>query len=751
MSITTDGQADGGRALPRGGELVALAAAMAEINSRVELDEVLRLGVQGAATVLDAELAVITAAAEEGFQVATGRDEVLVTHRDSVPETTFEGRALAGGQPLIGMVEDPVRDLGVEVGQGREYGPALALGLASGGVVIGSLLALRGARGPAFGKDDLVRAQLIASSLAAAIRVARLFEQTRADARRMEALLASTEAMWRPTPFVEVAATVAEQAARLLPGIECLISMVPPERPDRFRIVAGSGPWAGRQINKEWPWLGSVAGEAMAGRRVIESTALMARSALRSTLEAGAIDTGRLIPLTTGRELPDGRLSLGVIGFYRAGSRPFTDPERQLMDEFGKRVSLTLHRAELLEAANRTAERLKTGIDVTLELAAALDHRELMGRLLRRAADSGEADRANLCRVERGRLVVEEGYDRDGRSIGIGEAYAIPPGSPVDLAITTRLPQFTPEFDVSGLPDVERERHAGTSHTAVIPLTLGDEMGAVLMLMRRRDHPFTTPDSELLQLIGNAAAVSLRNARLYAEAAALSQTKSDFMNLAAHELRTPLSVISGYLSMLEDGTFGPPPAEWTRPVSVIRSKTAELAALVEDLLIAARIEAGTMPTVLADVDLREVVADSLRRCEPRAALFNADIRAELPDRSVLVRVDPDHVGRILDNLVNNALTYATGPPWVRVAVQGPVVTVRDRGVGVPEALRERIFERFYRVDHPELPRLPGTGLGLAISRDLAERLGGTLRLQPESDGSTFELSLPLAGPDPSDA
>jgi len=152
-----------------------------------------------------------------------------------------------------------------------------------------------------------------------------------------------------------------------------------------------------------------------------------------------------------------------------------------------------------------------------------------------------------------------------------------------------------------------------------------------------------------------------------------------------------------------------------------------------------------MPTAVSEFDLRSSVRDSLSRCEPRAALLNAEVVAELPAEPVPVRADPDHLARILDNLINNALTYTTDRPWVRIAISpGPPseVTVTDRGLGIPEAHRDKVFERFYRVDHPELPRQAGTGLGLAISRELAERHGGRLELIPTDAGAGFRLTLP---------
>ena len=718
---------------------------MAEVNSRVELEEVLALGVDRAASVLEAAVAVMTFRTASGWMVASGYPGET-SHRESLPADTPETLLRDGGELLLSDLRDDRWGSGTRAWAERhDLGPYVGVPLRSGGVQMGVLAAMRSREDTPFTEQDTLLLQLVASPLAAAVHVAQLFEQARAGSRQLEALLASTDTFWRIAPFIEAAEAVAQQAIEIVPGTECVICMVPPERPSHFRIVAGAGAWAATVVGKEWPWLGSIAGSAMSESRAIESTRMQAESSLSGILQAGGIDTGRLIPLITGQELPDGRTAMGVLGFYRAGSAPFAPEQRTLMDEFGKRVSLTLHRAELLDSANRSNDRLKTGLELTLELAEALDYREVIRRLLRRAVESVGADRASLALVEGSEMIVEDGYDRDGRSIPVGGRYTIPSGSPTDRAVRTGRPKVGEGFDASRLDAQSREAHAGTRHNAIIPLALGGNVGAILMLTRRTDTPFAKEDIELLQLIGNAAAVALRNASLYGEAHDLSRTKSDFMNLAAHELRTPLSVISGYVSMLQDGTFGPAPQPWAHPLSVLAYKTNELGGLVEDLLVAARLEAGTMPTAVSDFDLRASVRDSVARSEPRAALLGAEVFAELPAEPVPVRADPDHLARILDNLINNALTYTADKPWVRVAVSpGPPseITVTDRGLGIPAVHREKVFERFYRVDHAELPRQAGTGLGLAISRELAERHGGSLELLHTDIGTSFRLRLP---------
>jgi signal transduction histidine kinase len=239
---------------------------------------------------------------------------------------------------------------------------------------------------------------------------------------------------------------------------------------------------------------------------------------------------------------------------------------------------------------------------------------------------------------------------------------------------------------------------------------------------------------------------------LLVQAESASRAKSEFLRMAAHELRTPLALINGYLSMLSEGTFGAPPSTWTPPLNVLARKAQELTVLVNDILEASRLEADATTAVPRRFDLREAAREALARKREQAAEVDAELVSSLPRRPVWVHADRDQVGRILNDLLDNALTYSRARPWVRLVVREDVgravLQVEDRGVGIAPELRERVFERFFRIDDPELATRPGTGLGLYISRELARRNGGWLEVvtsQP-GGGSTLALTLPLAAP-----
>jgi signal transduction histidine kinase len=238
--------------------------------------------------------------------------------------------------------------------------------------------------------------------------------------------------------------------------------------------------------------------------------------------------------------------------------------------------------------------------------------------------------------------------------------------------------------------------------------------------------------------------------RLYASAQLDSETKTRFLHMAAHELRTPITVVTGYLSMLSDGTLGKVPEGWRNPLEMLTGKARELNRIVADLLEASRIEADALPRSHDQIDLRTVVEDATERARPRAGLLGAEIATDLPRVPVPLDGDAKQLGRILDNLINNGLTYSTRAPRLRITVSSEgaraLVRVADNGAGIPPSERERVFERFQRTNDTTFRHVSGTGLGLFISRQLAEGHSGSLVLESSTpdDGSVFALAIPIS-------
>jgi signal transduction histidine kinase len=212
-----------------------------------------------------------------------------------------------------------------------------------------------------------------------------------------------------------------------------------------------------------------------------------------------------------------------------------------------------------------------------------------------------------------------------------------------------------------------------------------------------------------------------------------------FVADASHELRSPLTRIR---TELEVDLADPEVGDLRATHASVLEETIGLQRLADDLLLVARADergddGGSVPLDLDDVVLR--VARRLR----------ADDRVELDLSGVSaghVVGDPDQLARVVGNLADNAVRHAVSQVRFALRTDGGqvVLTVEDDGPGVPEVDRERIFERFARLDAARSTDGGGTGLGLAIARDLAEANGGTLTLDPSAPGATFVLTLPAA-------
>jgi signal transduction histidine kinase len=539
-----------------------------------------------------------------------------------------------------------------------------------------------------------------------------------------------------------------EQGRLLIPGVEVGIGLRSPGSPGRMHYVASSvpelQPLAGRDIAVAEDGLGWT---ARTTGRPVEST--VAGTSYERLRRAG-INMVRLLPLLTGVGTVAEPEPMGLLGFFRRGDVPFTDSERRLMDEFAKRVSLALHRAQLLDTANRMARRLQVGVETAIDLGSVPDRGLVIHRLVQRACGAVDADRCTLGRIEGDRFVTDDSFDVEGFPTGIGDEWRIADHEALLAALLQQRPARQHGFDPAAATPEMARAFAGVRHTAAAPLVLQSRVEAMLVVSRRREPAFDEDDLATLWQLTSIAVLTLRSASLLEEARAADLAKSRFMNMAAHELRTPLAAINGYVSMLADGTFGPLDAPLRGPVEILTAKTAELAMLIEDILTASRLETGQLRAVPKRVDAGQVAARATARARTRLDLRAGRLHERRPAEPVWAQADPQHVERVLGLLIDNAIKYAGGPPDVTVSVtreSDVVLRVADAGIGIDPALHELVFERFYRIDDPAAGWFPpGAGLGLAICRELAGLMGGSVVLERSAagEGSVFALRLPAA-------
>lgn len=258
-------------------------------------------------------------------------------------------------------------------------------------------------------------------------------------------------------------------------------------------------------------------------------------------------------------------------------------------------------------------------------------------------------------------------------------------------------------------------------------------------------HPdagvFTQDHESLVISIAAQAAIGIDNAKLYEEVKALNDKKDEFIGLASHELKTPLTSVSGYLqiiSRLDDKE------QITKFLAKAALQVQKLTTLVNDLLDVSKIEAGKLKLTLAEFDLVETINESIELVKQGASRYTISFNTE--HQQCLLTGDSQRIEQVLLNLLNNAVKYSPGADRIEVSLhcvdKYARVGIRDFGLGIPQDKLLSIFSRFYRIDEAT-PNISGLGIGLYLSHEIISRHDGKIWVESkEGKGSTFWFELP---------
>lgn len=237
--------------------------------------------------------------------------------------------------------------------------------------------------------------------------------------------------------------------------------------------------------------------------------------------------------------------------------------------------------------------------------------------------------------------------------------------------------------------------------------------------------------------------------------AALDRLKAEFVSVASHELKTPLSVIRGYVSLLRDEVYGDVTPEQKKILGSVGDQTDRLGRLIQQLLDVSRFEAGVGRLDVKSFDLRHFLDEFEVSFEALAVQneidFHVSVGGDLPET---IDGDSDRLNEVFGNLLANAFKFT--PRGGRIILRagsvpgrepGVGIEASDTGVGIPPEQLPRIFEKFYQVDNEVQPRSLGTGLGLAIAKEIVEAHGGTITAESTvGKGTSFRVFLPLQPP-----
>lgn len=331
-------------------------------------------------------------------------------------------------------------------------------------------------------------------------------------------------------------------------------------------------------------------------------------------------------------------------------------------------------------------------------------------------------------------------------------------------------PLIFEELEEGSVKEIMRDHHLAIA----MPLTVKTAKHGLLVLGEKSSGDiYTSQDLQVLEIITPQLAVAVQNSLAYdqiqkfnltlkeevqsatkdlkkanKELRHLDKLKDEFVYIATHELKNPVTAIKGYLSLINEGSFGSVPPKFKDPIKQLDSATVQLVNLVNDLLQIARSEAKTLKIHTQEVNLCEIIDATLAGLKPVADGKDLKLQHSCPAKDLLVKADPERLKEIINNLVSNAIKYSDqGTISVTHAIQDDqiVTHVKDQGVGIAPKNQKKLFTRFYRVEEEVAKGTPGTGLGLFIVRQLVEKMHGRIWFTSKKDhGSTFSFSLPVS-------
>ena len=406
----------------------------------------------------------------------------------------------------------------------------------------------------------------------------------------------------------------------------------------------------------------------------------------------------------------------------------------------------------LSESLQRATVRLQALNEGARIVGSTLELTQVFDRLVRTTA---EAMGVQACTI---RLLDKSGQRLEPVAVyGLSLTYLNK--GPVEVE-SNALARQVLSGKIVNVPDVvespliqypEEARQEGIRSMLSAPLANMEGPLGILRAYSVEPNRFTPDDEDFLAAIAAQGSIAIENAMAYQAVAALEQSKSQFVRMVTHELRSPVSVVRSLLRTLTGGFAGSLTPQQQDIIERVERRAEFLQGLIDDLLDMAAGKADVRGRENPEpVVLRTALEKIVRRFEVSAR--EKDIQLEWIDRSgnepVTVLATKDGIDRIFNNLISNAVKYT--PPEGKVTVGlarvgGEVqVMVEDTGIGIPEEAMQHLFEEFFRAPNAKEMEREGTGLGLTIVKDLITRLGGHISVKSTQNvGSQFTVTLPV--------
>ncbi|HEX2835751.1 MAG TPA: ATP-binding protein [Thermoanaerobaculia bacterium] len=416
------------------------------------------------------------------------------------------------------------------------------------------------------------------------------------------------------------------------------------------------------------------------------------------------------------------------------------------------------------EQTHLQAERAQILADAGAFFSSNIDPTWVTQAIAERTAEVlGDWSAVILHSADAKELRVAAIYHRDMASLGLAWSYIyrqplVVGEGIIGQVIATGYPSLTtnvrPSLDRTN-PGTYHPSSGNLASLLVLPLRTRREMlGALVIAANSADRAMTDDKLPLAEILAERAALAIENAKLYTEQVEarrkvedLSRLKDEFLSIASHELRTPVTSIKGYTQLakmlIKEGDL----STSDEYLDIALDQIERMSRLILELLDVSRIETGRLEIRRDHIAWAHFVRDVVHR--HHTAVSDRRFHVSVPDDSKIVAGDRDRLEQVLGNLLENAVKYSPDGSDITVTVEDRgdsfVTAVCDRGIGIPADELGQVFERFHRGRQVSSTNYGGLGLGLYITKQIIERHGGTIWVESkEGQGTTFHFSLPVA-------
>ena len=555
-----------------------------------------------------------------------------------------------------------------------------------------------------------------------------------------------------------------------------------------FRIEQSLSEYVGRQVKRTEAMIGGMSDGVLlvdgdgrsvfinpAGQRLLGKTEVGVPIFRQSEVYRLRDEHGRMLDpqelpaaraLSTGRAVQDVTVLIAREGAERVAASMSATPLRE--DDRTSGVIVTFRditeRRALEEQMQVQAERAQILADAGAFFSSNIDPTWVTQAIAERVAEVlGDWSAVILRSAESKELRVASIYHRDMSSLGLAWSYIYRQplvvgegiiGQVVATGYPSMMNDIRPTLDVTN-PGTYHPSPLKLASLLVLPLRTRREMiGALVIAANDPERSMTDDKLPLAEVLAERAALAIENAKLYTEQVEarrkvedLSRLKDEFLSIASHELRTPVTSIKGYTQLakmlIKEGDLNTS----EEYLDIALDQIDRMSRLILELLDVSRIETGRLEIRRESIVWPQFVRDVVHR--HHTAVSDRRFHVSVPDDGKMITGDRDRLEQVLGNLLENAVKYSPDGSDVTVTVDDRgdslVTAVCDRGIGIPADELAQVFERFHRGRQVSSTNYGGLGLGLYITKQIIERHGGTIWVESkEGQGTTFFFSLPTA-------